>query len=197
MSPPLEADLFFSDRPTRSSTPERPSHPATATKAPGGGHDSVPLKLKANRKLHSPRSSPLKGASPTATRLLAASAPTSNRLMGPHRTLARNATTATVITNRSITPPPSHFTSKARAEANSKVDMIVQRSWEAKDERPTSPTGFGARSESDVEPPTVLWRQSGGGKTFGYSPVPDGVEGDGYVGGIEQRLALLKDNCIH
>ncbi|KIO32342.1 hypothetical protein M407DRAFT_4535 [Tulasnella calospora MUT 4182] len=193
MSPPLEADLFFSEGSLPSSPPWSPSHPATATKVPSWGQDNTPLKLKANRRLHSPRSSPLKTASPTVTRLLAAPAPTSNRLMGPHRTLARNATTVTTITNRSVTPPPSHFTSKARAEANSKVDMIVQKSWEAKDERPTSPTGFGARSEGDLGPPAVLWRQ-GGGPKYGHSPIPDGVEGDGYAGGIEQRLAFLREN---
>ncbi|KAG8958064.1 hypothetical protein FRC00_003088 [Tulasnella sp. 408] len=193
MSPPLEADLFFSEGSLPSSPPRSPSHPATATKVPSWGQDNTPLKLKANRRLHSPRSSPLKAASPTATRLLAAPAPTSNRLMGPHRSLARNATTATTITNRSVTPPPSHFTSKARAEANSRVELIVQNSWEAKDERPTSPTGFGARSESDLGPPAVLWRQ-GGGQKYGHSPIPDGVEGDGYAGGIEQRLALLREN---
>ncbi|KAG8972744.1 hypothetical protein FRC05_009574 [Tulasnella sp. 425] len=194
MSPPLEADLFFGERFPPSSPPRGPSRPATATKVPGQGQDNMMVKLKANRRLHSPRSSPLKDASPTTTRLLAAPAPTSNRLMGPHRTLARNATTVTTITNRSVTPPPSHFTSKARAEANSKVDMIVQKSWEAKDERPMSPTGFGARSGGDVGPPAMLWRQGGGDQTYGYSSVSNGGDGDGYAVGIEQRLALLREN---
>lgn len=84
--------------------------------------------------------------------------------------------TSTKNTTRTLTPPKSHFTARARDEAATKVQSIVKNGYGQSTSRPTSPTGFGAyRGDSEG----------------GFSPVPLEVE-DSYDGGIEQRLALLR-----
>ncbi|KAG8901019.1 hypothetical protein FRB99_005598 [Tulasnella sp. 403] len=62
------------------------------------------------------------------------------------RNLNRNATTSTTKTTSSVTPPPSHFSTRARAQANSKVEGIVKHGYSAKagNDLPSSPTAFGA-----------------------------------------------------
>jgi len=60
---------------------------------------------------------------------------------------ATTSTTTSSTTANTCTPlPPSHFSFRTRADANSRVDMIVKRSYSSKGvcELPKSPTAFGA-----------------------------------------------------
>lgn len=92
----------------------------------------------------------------------------------------------------SIPPSSRHFSPKerhlARQSANAKVEVILSRSYSSRnfDERPTSPTMFGAVIDEEVQS-VCLEDYSYGAAT--HDTLTFGAE-DGE--GIEQRLACLR-----
>ncbi|KAG8995182.1 hypothetical protein FRB93_001215 [Tulasnella sp. JGI-2019a] len=188
MSPPLRADLFFSPSPS-------------VDIASSKRHTKEKLKLDSERKTFdkaSPSHVP-KNGSTTVGRLsqMQPAASSTLKVGGTRagRTLARTASRATTSTSSSATatpPPPSHFSFKTREHANLKVDMIVKSGYVTK-ERPSSPTGFGARASWNGTHPAEVTVVKGGGNsgtTTKRDSTCSSLDVEVYGSGIEQRLGI-------
>jgi len=106
-----------------------------------------------------------------------------------------------------MTPPTSHFSTRARETALSRVESIVKRSYSARDmdDMPSSPTGFGAWDSSQNLHSNLNelmgfgdnldnGTSQDGSNSKEFTGVPLSPIGDTYTqfaGGIEHRLALL------
>lgn len=174
LSPPMQPHLFFTSPMSSGTFPQKRSK--SSPRKPKG-----PVSRK--------YASPTKPSHAKPTR----ESPLKQQLSTP----PSPASMATSVTY--TTPPASNFSSHARAQAVSRVDSIVKRSYSALDmsDIPNSPTGFGAW-DSQANLNSILRDMevealSDGDKHGSIRPVSPAADGEELQpAGIEQRLALLK-----
>ncbi|KAG8887836.1 hypothetical protein FRB98_008859 [Tulasnella sp. 332] len=195
MSPPLQAELFFSPSPSVDIGPSK-----------WNGKEREKTQVTARAQLESAATKSggqsLNTSSTMETRRAFKPPPTTFsthlRVSGAGKpSLARTASRATTSTSGSTPPPPSHFSFATRARANVKVDMIVKSGYVSK-ERPNSPTGFGAKTAAVSGERRVVgggvdrYSATGQEKRERRDSSCSSLDVEGVYGGagIEQRLGL-------